>query len=84
MTIGFIFLFLSSVIIVLHVVKQKKSLLTHKDIANALLLQLDIENQKKDMLSNKGLYNCNQKINFKLDILKQQVNLLEVISNQTN
>lgn len=84
MTIGFIFLFLSSVFVVLHVVKQKKSLLTHKDIANALLLQLEIENQKKDVLSNKGLYDCNQKINFKLDILKQQVNLLEVISNQTN
>lgn len=67
-----------------HVVKQKKSLLTHKDIANALLLQLDIENQKKEMLSNKGLYDYTHKINFKLDILKQQVNLLETISNQTH
>lgn len=84
MTIGFIFLFLSSVFVVLHVVKQKKSLLIHKDIANALLLQLDIEYQKKDMLSNKGIYDCNQKINFRLDILKQQVNLLETISNQTH
>ena len=84
MTIGFIFLFLSSVFVVLHVVKQKKSLLTHKDIANALLLQLNIENQKKDMLSNKGIYDCKQKINFKIDILKQQVNLLETISNQTH
>jgi hypothetical protein len=54
----------------------------HNNVANSLQMQLAIENQRKQELSEKAKFDFNT--NFKLDILSKQVQLLEIISSQTN
>ena len=56
----------------------------HNDVANSLLMQLDIENQKKQVLIEKTKINYTFNTDLKIDILKKQVQLLEIISNQPN
>lgn len=79
----FFFIF-TIVILLLHLNKQKKSVSIHNDVANSLQMQLAIENQKKQVLSEKAKFDYNYNTYFKLDILRKQVQLLEIISNQTN
>ena len=84
MTILLFILVLTSVILILHISKQKKSVSMHNDVANSLLMQLDIENQKKQVLIEKTKINYTFNTDLKIDILKKQVQLLEIISNQPN
>ncbi len=82
MSILIFFSIFIAVIIKLHLNKQKKSVSMHNNVANSLQMQLAIENQRKQELSEKAKFDFNT--NFKLDILSKQVQLLEIISNQTN
>ena len=84
MTILLFILVLTSVILILHISKQKKSVSMHNDVANSLLMQLDIENQKKQVLIEKTKINYTFNTDLKIDTLKKQVQLLEIISNQPN
>ena len=84
MTILLFILVLTSVILILHINKQKKSVMMHNDVANSLLMQLAIENQKKQVLIEKTKINCTFNTDLKINILKKQVQLLEIISNQPN
>lgn len=82
MTIFLIFLVLTTVIVLLHFSKQKKSVSMHNKVAHSLQMQLALENQKKQVLIEKSKINFNT--DLKIDILKKQVYLLEIISNQPN
>ena len=84
MTILFIFIFLNSIIIVLHIIKQKKNLLAHNKVADSLKIQIDLENQKNKKLFQFVKHNFNYSTNFKLDIIKKQIHFLEIVSNQSN
>ena len=69
-------------VVFLHAVKQKKSIATFNKVVNSLHKQLDLEKQKNQLLNDN--INLNRKTEFKLDILKKQVQLLEIFSNPTN
>ena len=69
-------------LLLLHFIKQKKSIFIFNQVLYSLQYQLDLEEHKSQRL-NENL-NLNYKTNFQLDILKKQVQLLEIISNQMN
>ena len=69
-------------LLLLHFIKQKKSIDIFNQVLYSLQYQLDLEEHKSQHL-NENL-NLNYKTNFQLDILKKQVQLLEIISNQMN
>lgn len=64
----------------LHTIKQKKSIAVFDKVVNSLHNQLDLEKQKSQLLNES--INLNYDIQFKTDILKKQVKLLEIISNK--
>ena len=81
--ISLLFFFILSIsIVILHTIKQKKSIAVFDKVVSSLLIQLDLEKQKKQLLNEN--INLNNKTEFKLDIIKKQVQLLEIISNQMN
>lgn len=69
-------------LLLLHFIKQKKSIAVFNKVIGSLHYQLDLEENKSQLLKKNLNLSCNTE--FKLDILKKQVQLLEVISNQMN
>ncbi len=84
MVILVVFLFLSIAIFLLHLNIQRKSWMLHNAISVSLQLQLNAEFSKNESLKNNRILNADDKTVYKLNVLKQQVQLLEIISNQTN
>lgn len=84
MVILVVFIFLSIGIFLLHLNVQKKSWMLHNDISVSLQLHLNAEFSKKESLKKNKVLNADDKTDYKLNVLKQQVQLLEIISNQTN
>lgn len=81
--ISLLFFFILTISVVfLHTIKQKKSIAVFNKAVSSLHNQLDLEKQKSQLLKKNLNLNCNTE--FKLDILKKQVQLLEIISNQMN
>lgn len=79
--ISLLFFFILTISVVfLHTIKQKKSIAVFDKVVNSLHNQLDLEKQKSQLLNES--INLNYDIQFKTDILKKQVKLLEIISNK--
>lgn len=79
--ISLLFFFILTISVVfLHTIKQKKSIAVFNKVVNSLHNQLDLEKQKSQLLNES--INLNYDIQFKTDILKKQVKLLEIISNK--
>lgn len=77
--ISLLFFFILSIsIVILHTIKQKKSTAIFDKVVSSLLIQLDLEKQKKQLLNEN--INLDNKTEFKLDIIKKQINLLEHIA----
>lgn len=77
--ISLLFFFILSIsIVILHTIKQKKSSAVFDKVVSSLLIQLDLEKQKKQLLNEN--INLDNKTEFKLDIIKKQINLLEHIA----
>lgn len=77
--ISLLFFFILSIsIVILHTIKQKKSTAVFDKVVSSLLIQLDLEKQKKQLLNEN--INLDNKTEFKLDIIKKQINLLEHIA----
>lgn len=62
----------------MHTIKQKKSTAIFDKVVSSLLIQLDLEKQKKQLLNEN--INLDNKTEFKLHIIKKQINLLEHIA----
>ena len=82
MTSLLFFLILTTSVVLLHLLKQKKSTEMYNKVASTLNNQLDLEKQKSEVLKENSCGNYD--IDLKIDILKNQVHLLELLSNQTN
>ena len=77
--ISLLFFFILSIsIVILHTIKQKKSSAVFDKVVSSLLIQLELEKQKKQLLNEN--INLDNKTEFKLDIIKKQINLLEHIA----
>lgn len=76
------FLILATSVVLLHLLKQKNSTEMYNKVASTLNNQLDLEKQKSEVF--KENICSNYDVDLKIDILKNQVHLLELLSNQTN
>ena len=77
--ISLLFFFILSIsIVILHTIKQKKRSAVFDKVVSSLLIQLELEKQKKQLLNEN--INLDNKTEFKLDIIKKQINLLEHIA----